>query len=91
MSTIAVYLVDRVLDDGTVTDVLVMLDADHPKAAWARRHGIALALDARLTGDTERERGMNALHDAGFEVIAVIAQSALGDDDRATIRQWATS
>lgn len=91
MSTVALFLVNRVLDEGTVADVIVMLDADDPKVAWARRHGITLAPHARLTGDTEREIAMNALHSAGFEVIAVTAHTALGDDDRVTIHQWVTA
>lgn len=89
MTAVAVVLVGSVLDDRTVADVIVMLDADDPRAAWARRHGITLAPDARLNGGTEREAAMNALRAAGFEVIWVIAQTALGDDDRVTIHQWA--
>ena len=88
---VAVVLIDRIFDDGTVADTIVMLDADHPKVAWAWRHGITLAPDAKLTGATERERAMNALHDAGFEVIAVAAHAHLGDDRRVTIHQWVTA
>lgn len=86
--TVAVLLLDRVLDDDIVADVLVMLLADHPKVEWAREHGITVAPGARLTGGTEREVVMNALGDADCEVIAVIAHTALGDDDRVTIYQW---
>lgn len=86
--TVAIFLTNRTLDDETIADVLVMLDADDPKVAWARRRGITLAPDVRLTGGTEREIAMNALHDAGFEVIAVTAHAHLGDDDRMTINQW---
>lgn len=91
MSTVAVVLVDRTLDDETIADVLVMLDADDAKVVWARRHGITLAPDAMLTGGTEREIAMTALHHAGFEVISVTAQTALGHDDRVTIHQWVTA
>lgn len=88
MSAVAVVLIDRVLDNETVADVVVMLHADAPKVAWARRRGITLAPDARLTGGTDRETAMNALRDSGFEVITVTAQTALGDDDRVAIQQW---
>lgn len=91
MSTVAVVLVDRVLDDGTAADVIVMLEADDSKLLWARKHGITLAPDAMLTGGTEREIAMNALSDAGFEVITVTAHAHLGDDERITIHQWVTA
>lgn len=91
MSLVALFLVNRTLDDGTVTDVVVTLPADHPRVSWARRHGITLAPDARLTGGTQRETAMNTLRTAGFEVIAVTAQTALDDDDRITIHQWVSA
>lgn len=86
--TAALFLIDRVLDDGTVADVTVMLRTEHLKVAWARKYGVTLAPDARLTGGTEREAAMSALRSAGFEVIAVNAHDYLGDDDLVTIHQW---
>jgi phosphomannomutase len=76
MSTVALFLVNSTLDEETIADVLVMLDADDSKVLWARKRGITLASDARLTSGTEREIAMNALRAAGFEVIAVAAQWA---------------
>lgn len=89
--TVAIFLANRRINDDTVADVIALLDTDDAKVVWARRHGITLAPDARLTGGTEREIAMNALRDAGIEVIAVTALTALGDDDRITIQQWATT
>lgn len=89
--TVAIFLTNRRINADTVADVLVMVDDTDPVMAWARRHGITLAPRTRFTGGTNREVVMNAMSDAGFEVIALSAHGHLGDDDRITINQWASA
>lgn len=88
MAKVAVLLIDRVVNDGTRADVVVMLNPADREVEWARRHGITLAPDARLNGGTNREVAMSALSASGFEVIVVTAHEHLGQDDRITIHQW---
>lgn len=91
MAKVAVLLIDRVVDESTRADVVVMLDSADRKVEWARRHGITLAPDARLNGGTEREIMMNALSSAGIECIAMISHAHLGHDNRVTVHQWVSA